>query len=268
LTRPYVGITGFVSRAQVEAVLKGVTGLGWPKTHLLMIGVLVSPKSLRREPLKPYWANMYPPPERLADIFAPDPRALNLIHYNSKEPNLAGQLSGLADVPNLQGFQLNIVWPSAADIKDFRRLWPDLMLVLQVSKKSFDQLASNSRRGFSPKSEHDRQALRQKLAEYVGLVEYVLLDCSGGLGVELDRQMMLQVVNELKDAFGDKLVLGVAGGLEAESIPRLRSIISIYPGLFWDAQGRMQSDNQLDLEKCMAFLRASAGLFAGGTASD
>ncbi|MBI2450547.1 MAG: hypothetical protein HYV47_03355 [Candidatus Nealsonbacteria bacterium] len=121
IKKPYVGITGFMRRQEVSAVLEQAN----LRVRMLMVGVLVSSKTLSGRQNK--WPNRYPKIKEMADIFPEDPNALNLIHYNTDEPEtLANQLLELTDRGghNLRGFQLNIAWPFPIELFAYRFFLP------------------------------------------------------------------------------------------------------------------------------------------------
>jgi hypothetical protein len=253
ILKPYVGITGFMSRGQVETVLELLELVGWPETHLLMVGVLVSPKSLRQEELKPIWRNKYPDPEHLRSIFVPDPRALNLVHYNTKEPGLADQLEQVTEmVPNLDGFQLNIVWPDSEELALFRERHPDLKIVLQLSRKAL--------LGYDPESVDSSRWLHDRLKPYAEIVDYVLLDLSCGLGVQLNPQYAGSVFGGLLGYSDLRFREVVAGGLDGAVLADLVDpLLELVPWLSWDAEGRLRTkDDELDFAKCADYLAASS----------
>ncbi len=123
---PYIGVTGFMSRAEVGKALAVVPQ---KSSHRLMVGVLMSSKTLAGEQAgRP---GRYPKKEAVADIFVNDPRILNLVHYStSNTETLLGQLMEITDLagPDLDGFQFNIAWPSILQLEDYRKLNPDKFL--------------------------------------------------------------------------------------------------------------------------------------------
>jgi len=80
--KPYIGITGFTKREEVEFALKV-----FPRNsnRKLMVGVLATYKSLRGIPMKPKWAKQTPNPEKIKDIFSNDERVINLVHFSTEE---------------------------------------------------------------------------------------------------------------------------------------------------------------------------------------
>lgn len=107
----YVGITGFMNRAEVDACLSAL-----PKNMTLMCGVLVSQKTLRGERNK--WHRRYPRIEDIAGIFpvarlAEGLRAEQVAGATQREQHArAMALRTMRAVAALAGVKL----PSAADL--------------------------------------------------------------------------------------------------------------------------------------------------------
>lgn len=248
--KPYVGITGFTEKSQILALIGQLDVLNWPSTHQVMAGILVSDKSLKGQPLKPLWQNKYPAPETVESLLVPDNRLLYLVHFNSHRPDFADELWEVLELaPSTAGFQLNLCWPDPREIERYR-LRPHTtedVVVLQVGSRALQAVDSRP------------DKLLSRLRDYQGLVEYLLLDPSGGLGRELDSAMATNMVKELAEA-GLNIGLGVAGGLEAGTVERLRPMLASYPWLSWDSEGRLRTGDRLDLAKCYDYLSASLQL--------
>ena len=99
-----------------------------------MIGVLASSQTMRgianRRPYR------YPKPNVLQTIFCPHPKALNLIHFHTRDEALlhddlryACALAG----SHLHGFQLNMAWPDPQVLSLIREEFP-AVIVLQVGE--------------------------------------------------------------------------------------------------------------------------------------
>lgn len=172
----YVGITGFMSQKEVESVLNV---LPLSSDRLLMVGVLGSHKTLFQG-LQNKWPNRYPKADDVAGAFQKHPLALNLLHYNTKEPEtLFVQMDCATKIAgsNFQGFQLNVAWPSPRSLGLYREQHPKMQIVLQVGHGAFEQI------GNSPEN-----LARKVASEYIGLVDYLLLDPSGGYGKPFDTE--------------------------------------------------------------------------------
>lgn len=260
---PYVGITGFTEQRQVESALDYFARLGLDSTRRLMVGVLVSYKSLTGQTLKAQWQFKYPSPESINDIFMDCPMALNLIHYNSKEPELADQLVRLMELaPRAHGVQLNIAWPNPGEIARFKQVHPDKVVVLQISERAMSQIGQVLEGGFNYDRLGDVRLLNRTVSGYADTVDYFLPDLSGGVGEAMDSAFSGAVVAGQLQCPNSPLPV-VAGGLDGRRLERLVApILRLCPWVSWDAEGRLFNGSILDLERCHDYLVASAKLIS------
>lgn len=249
MKKPYIGITGFMSYDEVMFVLRQLHDVS---CRLIMVGVLASLKTLRGLPNK--WPNRYPAVLKIFDIFSIHDLALNLIHYDTKEPEtLREQLVEMTRLAggNLHGFQLNIAWPSLAILQEYRREYPDKKFVLQVGGHAFEMV------GHSP----DR--LAGKVSEYEGVADYVLLDPSGGYGKPFNPERARDYLFALK-AKHLSMGLGVAGGLSPSTLDLVEPLVKDFPDLSIDAEGRLRTkDDHLDLEVATEYVCKALTMFRG-----
>ncbi len=233
-----------MSSDEVDELLTGFEGIALDAK--VMVGVLISDTTLGGKQNKhPY---SFPKRENIAAIFSSHNIVLNLLHYNTHDiTNLASQLIEAMKWggPNCQGFQLNIAWPNPDELVEFRKHYPNVVIVLQIGKPAFEELNGDIGR------------LAQKLSiEYKELIDYVLFDMSGGVGVPLDIDLCQSYVSHLinlnlHEWFG----IGVAGGLCSDNVTNLASLFSIYPKLCIDAQGKLRDDQgRLDLVEAYEYL--------------
>jgi hypothetical protein len=245
----YVGITGLTSPAQVLEIQSMLDRVKWPDECKFMNGILVSRKTLRG--LEPDNPAQYRPLSEIPDLLPSDPRFFNVIHFNSRDPRLLKQLDEVLEISDkIHAIQLNIHWPNDAELVDWVAQGSGVKLILQISRRAFDSI------GASPTD------LLECLNNYRGIASYVLFDPSGGTGAPYDRREAEEVLKALVDS-SLPMRWGVAGGLSAERIYGLKSLLEIYPGLCWDAQSRLRSGcpgDMLDTEKCYGFLASSAAL--------
>ncbi len=247
---PYIGITGLMSPEEVGALLT-TEGLK-ESSRLLMCGVLSSWKAMLPNGA-PSAPTRYPRIEEIRNIFQDNPKALNLIHYNSKQPDLEMQLESLKALagPYLHGFQLNIPWPPLRELVAWRANNPKMRLVIQISAKAYEEA------GRSPKK------LCQRLAEYREIATDFLFDPSGGRGMEFDAEEAKNVFHFLDWNFGHNSNIGVAGGIGPESIEKIEPLIKEFPRLSIDAEGKLRnSEDALDLGRASAYLSSALELTA------
>ena len=251
---PYIGITGFMSPEEIRQFPRQYAAL---PGHALMLGVLVSQKTMDGEP--PGNPRRYPPLREIGEIllgarhFFPHP-PLSLVHFNSRTFDLVGQIARLllrlGSVCN--GVQLNVVWPQPDVIAELRDTAPRHEIVMQIGPVALENV------------EYDPEAVARRVAEwYEGKIDAVLVDLSGGRGLPFDLERGAPIVRALRRAC-PTLPIGVAGGLCAETLPALAPLLDEFPDLSLDAEGRLRDDqDNLDLVKSVAYLDEAARLVTG-----
>lgn len=242
---PYVGVSGICTRAEAEAAIAAFPDCG----RQLMLGVLVSAKTLDGQRNK--WWRRYPPVERIAGIFSDDPRALNLVHVAVDDPAGVSSALDLAMVyggPHCHGVQLNIAWPASSEGMEVLqhqmdwvvREWHPERIVMQLRDVMSTCVIDRARE-----------------AQKSGATD-VLLDASGGRGLGIDVGVAALVVQRIRRACPD-LGIGIAGGLEAATIPPVAPLLR--DDLNCDAEGRLRDDadggGNLVPEEVAAYLRAT-----------
>lgn len=227
MSNQYVGITGFTDEDQVYQV----TNLLLPDMLLqkLMVGVLVSHKTLHGETNK--WPNRYPKMDKIGQIFVKHPQVLNIVHYHtSEQTDLFAQLELVMKYAgdSCDGIQLNIVWPDPKEIQKFKKIFPEKKIVLQLSRTILNQPPDH--------------VARRLVIDYEGLIDYVLLDASGGQGLDLDANFLLPYVEKIK-LMPQPVDIVVAGGLWSNNLYLLDPLLSVYPDLSIDAEGNLRDFN-------------------------
>lgn len=230
---PYIGITDFMNREQVEAML-AVFGahLTGGRRRRLHVGVMMSQKTLNGLPTK--WADAYPPKEAIADIFsARDPLLMRCLHYADYTAvdfwhNLSKALYWGGR--GMDALQLDMVWPApdtiAGVICDAKRS-ASLEVILQINAVAMAQVGDYPRR------------VVERLRAYEGVIDHVLLDKSMGRGVPLSTTELLPFIRAIANAFPG-LGLTVAGGLGPYTMGSIAPIVREFPHVSIDAQGRLR----------------------------
>lgn len=215
-----------------------------------MIGALASLKTLRR--LQNKRPNRYPKVENIAEIFPEHPQALNLIHYATDKPEtLYTQLREITKLggENMHGLQLNVAWPPPPVIYEYRLAYPFKKIVLQVGNRALEQME------FSP------MLLAEKVQSYEKMVDYILLDPSGGLGKPLDTSRAYDYLRALKEK-NINISLGVAGGLSPTTLSLVKPLTEDFPDLSIDAEGRLRDENDnLDIATAKKYLEKAFEIF-------
>lgn len=242
-TGPYIGVTGFMSR---DEVLQALTFVSRETAYRLMVGALMSSKTLAGRPNK--WPGRYPTREAIADIFVDDPRALNLIHYNTDNPAMLAsevrQIVALAG-PNLDGFQFNVAWPAPSQIEQIREMYPDLYLLLQIGDRAMREVSLPDK----DMSDMSMAIFKEALGCYIPHIDAILIDSSGGTGELLD---VVEGAKWLRAAKGFGLEMGIAGGLGPITTHLIEPLAKEFPKLNIDAEGRLrtpQPDDALNMHR-------------------
>jgi hypothetical protein len=249
--KPYIGITGVMTLREME-YLAGLADTHIPEHGSMMCGVLMSHKTLNGKPAGN--PRRYPPRERICRMFMEHPKFLNLVHYNSREPDILEQLEeALKWVgPYCHGFQLNVAWPDHLDLVDFKQRHPDKVIVLQLSARVLAEIEVYTN--------------YTGLLRYSGGIDAVLIDASGGQGEALDVDRVVSLRRRIDDEFPLRNVsVGVAGGLDRYSVDVVRELRKSQPA--WetnpvfsiDAEGRLRTAlDALDLDAVTEYVRELA----------
>lgn len=236
--RKYIGVTGFIHRAQVAAVHRGsVIGIR-PKAPLLMVGVLASSKTLLGETLK-----RSPKAENISSLFYQSEDLLRIVHYHSRERGeklleellFARECGGV----HCDGLQLNMALPSMEVLREYLEKFPDDSIILQANNETFEQAEDHPL----------RLANLVKPYFHEGLATHVLLDRSGGKGLPLKVGETMDYVDALAQA-GITDGVGVAGGLCGMNTYRLAPLYDKFPYLSADAEDAIHSGAAKDIFVC------------------
>jgi len=246
---PYTGITGFMSNAEVS---KFFDAMPEHSGRLVMVGVLASSETIQgKENSRP---RRYPQPDQMGAIFQQHCYALNLIHFNTKNRDFlfeqlvcARTLAG----SHCHGFQLNMAWPGTDVLMLILGHMPkSTIIVLQVGARAFEMV------------DHSPKKMAEKIAtQYGGLIHYVLLDASGGIGKPLDAEALRPYLRALK-AKQLPIGLGVAGGLSADTLDLVAPLVEEFPRLSIDAEGKLRDgEDNLDVDVAISYHNRAEALF-------
>lgn len=240
----YVGVSGVMSRAEVEAALAAFHRCG----RQLMVGVLASEKTVAG--LANRYPRRYPKREDIAAIFSDDPHCLNLVHVAVDDTDgvpMALEACMAVGGPHCHGLQLNLRWPTSRVVeislqhalRRFIRDQPSARLVMQLRSADIDV-----------------RLARATAAHEAGATD-VLLDASGGRGQDIDVPSTALAVQQIRRACPD-LGIGIAGGLCAETVPLVANAIA--SDISIDAEGKLRDGadggGNLSLDKVSAYLSA------------
>jgi len=253
---PYIGITGVMNRAQVAAIGAGALNLLYRTGRQIMMGVLVSSKTLAGGQNK--YPHLYPPVKNLPSIFVSDPRFLNFVHYNTDNPLfLREELFKIikffqgGEKKNglnwLNGFQLNIAWPAISQLEDVKTAFPAFKIVLQIGPQALEQ------------ADYSPEKVMAMASGYLPFVDYFLLDVSAGFGKPLDADNIRPYLRGLSDLFSAGLV--IAGGLGPDTLHLAEPLIREFPEVSVDAQSGLQEKGALSINRSVEYIRRALKMY-------
>lgn len=236
--KSYIGVTGFMDEHQAAVVCRGSNIALRSDNPLLMVGALLSQRSIRGELRK-----RHPHVDAIPAIFENANGALGIIHYHSRERDPGLLLLELLQArekggPHCQGLQLNVFLPPTRALYQYGKKYPGDTLVVQVCDRAFELANNNPHR------------LAELVAPYVeeSLATHILLDRSDGKGKPLAVGEILCVVDAFARRGYTKAGEGVvvAGGRCAENAHILHPLFQEFPYLSVDAEGELHTGDERD----------------------
>jgi len=136
----------------------------------------------------------------------------------------------------------------------YRMAYPRGQIVLQIDGKAFEVV------------EHSPERLSEMIdvryASYEGLIHRILLDPSGGRGEPFNTERAREYLVALQDR-GINANFGVAGGLSPATLGLVEPLVSDFPDLSIDAEGRLRDENDtLDLNVAREYVDKALQIFA------
>lgn len=198
----------------------------------------------------------YPSRHDLRHIFTGSPKALNLIHFRTTDPRnmMLEQMTQVEMMmENTHGFQINMPWPDPEIFQTWRqcRLGLPTTIVLQCGRQAIDEVR------------RDPVELAERVGQYNGLADYVLIDQSDGTGTPLDPHFAIDCLAELyrRDYY---IAYGVAGNLSALTMPKiLAPVYREFPDISFDAEsGVRNADDTLNYNYAKSYIAAGIALIA------
>lgn len=233
----YIGITGFKTKEEIDACK--IISLN--KEPIIMYGILTSQKTLNnpssegsRRP------SLYQVPQLLEAI---PKNAMPTIHHCTDNRDFYLELDKVLSYDNIYdkrlctAIQLNQRLPKISELEKTIKKYPDLNIILQLEPMD---LATPKNTG-------------KKLNEYSGLIDYVIIDPSRGVGITLDINNSLEVLKEIKI----NAIPVIAGGLNSQNIKEVITFFrKEYGNNFCiDAEGKLRDENdKLNIKKMQSYI--------------
>ena len=196
--KPYIGITDFMTWAQVEQMVSVFRANLQPGSNRLIgIGVMMSHKTLNG--IETEWSKAFPPKELVASILGgAGIGTFNCLHY-ADYAHREGFRSDLTKAiywggPFIDAIQLDMTWPDPNEVRvAVKESGRNIEVILQIGRKAFE-LAYN---------EPDK--VLRFVEKYEGIIHRVLLDQSVGRGIPMQAGKLLPFVRAIKKASESRL---------------------------------------------------------------
>ncbi len=209
--KPYIGVTGITQVKEAKTIAQAFITEGLTShdsTHKGMVGLLASQRTLSSRATS---GERYPNIPLVREIFTVTQGiTFNTLHYTTSTPDdlsrqtdlLIGRTGLYAD-RLCDGIQLNLAWPPPQEIARIRDSFPNLKVILQLGPRVL--------------SEKTPEAIAEGLSAYEELIDYALIDPSGGRGMIFETNRVTPIHNQIRDAF-PSLPVVFAGGFDAKNI--------------------------------------------------
>lgn len=252
--RPFISIAGLRNRADMLAI---INDLPPTKTHVFSLGFLASQATIEGRAPREHVAR-FPTVQEIKSMLptgASDTRVIYMLHYvaggapGQNEAGIEKQMHrafGLLS-PGLNGIRLSTVDPAPREIGLFVRLThypPDLRVVLQVRPQHLQSMGVEALLGHHVHFSH---------------VSDVTLDFGGDFDVAVAGKMLA----DIKALFGNKVGLGLAGGLTPHNLQALKPLVAEIGPFSLEVEGGVRkADDKFDAKAAVDFLHRSVALFA------
>lgn len=253
--RPYVSVTGVSSEEEVDGTINLFSkyGFDFDSDYLPFLGFLVSRDTVVRgeQPRKiryPFFGALPRLLEKTRN------KAVPAIHYCTRKSSVFSEIKTLFDTYNIyddcrcKAVQLNTAWPKPEDVSQIKNEYPNMRIILQLSKYAMD--------GLKP------EQIAERVVENYSNVDYVLVDPSGGKGIGFEPVIVSEVYKALKNK-SCSATIGFAGGLSGENVSGKISELEQEletRNFSLDAESKLMSEdqfghNRIDLDKVEKYLK-------------
>ncbi len=252
---PYIGITDFMNRSQtLEMLYCFHEASRFNNSHKLMVGVMMSYKTLNGLDTK--WTKAFPTNKQVSSIFVQNSLAFNTLHYadytNTDVFNSLTRAISFGGI-DINALQLDMVWPEPNDI----------FSAVHASRKCISVILQIGTNAIAAVNDSPKEVI-QRLEDYVDVVDGVLFDKSLGQGKPMNAEVLLPYVEAVYEHF-PQMRVAVAGGLSASTMNVAEPLISRFPDISIDAQGRLRPSGSaldpIDWELAKKYLEEAKKLF-------
>lgn len=240
----YIGVTGFTSPREVSWMTEALDG------HLGMYGVLATPETIAgKEPHKGRYARKEDLPRLFGCMPADSIRAL---HYCPR-----GMLTaqGVIEAVSACGSHMNAVQLNTGE-------WPSVNLIKTLKYGRLSKTGMIFQVGPGMLADKRPSEVAELFYAYDDVVDYILLDGSGGRGIPLESSWIAEAIEELRK-IGISSGVTVAGGLEASTLHRVEQLVKDYH-VSIDAESKLLDGNdRLHEGRLKGYVTVARGMMEG-----
>lgn len=260
--KPYISVTGVTNLQEARTLTKTFNrSLSPESSHQGAMGFLVTSRTLEGINPRP---SKFPCVSELPILLAGSKdTALNIIHYNTKNrEGLAGQVTKLFGLDNIyrdklcRALQLNVRWPDVNQVDAIRSALPELQIILPLTPRILRR--------------QTREEIAESIGKYENLIDFILIDPSGGRGTTFEASWVAPYYRLLKYYYPEKQII-VAGGFNESNLTlRLVQIThALMSGNFGiDAESGLRDKapgdhyGRLSLTRAVQFIEKASGFFS------
>ncbi len=251
--KPFVGISTFTTHQQVEIAKSYFGQLSDRRLH---IGAMTSQEAFHANPEDVRSGKTLLTKEELCGVFTPGENVFNVLHWKddgmypmttSKDLIMACTECSLA----LSGLQLDMVWPDPEMVMEVKKNIPKLSVIVRVCDSAMRR------------SEVLGPSFKYMLTSYVGIADYILLDCGMNEDTTYVSSKMLALIQQATLIFPETSII-VGGGMCSTTVNTLHPILTKYPRISWEAceglHTRRSLVDPLDINRMKEYLAKSKRL--------
>lgn len=263
---PYVGVSGVVNPEQQIRIINSGDISGLNQFRRLAIGIKAVHKTQYLDIPNKYGENWYPVGEEAfqSSVAVDETRTYNVAQmYLEPEAITADGCYPEKFVEKIKQRGVAILNAIQFDLLPYQenpKLWSHFIELTRDDKTEIIVQAHREAMEKGPK----RAIEDLKCLSDMAPIDYVLFDASHGAGKEMNSDalaLFLEAAYESNDLADRGTNFGVAGGLDAANVDKhIRQLVSNFPELSWDAEGKLHQsdDGALDILAVRDYLYASA----------
>jgi hypothetical protein len=251
--RPYIGIPGIMTGEEVRKIL-AVYGLGY--SHLLMVEAHMNKRALSGAFEDERAKLRFPDPRKLASIFIPDARLLNVVRYESDDPDPTSMYEDLLQIrnlagPHLGGFVLDMEQAHPHVIARYLdHMDPKMRFILRIDAKTLERFRKST------------QPFESFLEWHLSNITDILIDPVEQPRLPFNPVFAGQLFVWLAKHC-ETVRVGITGAAANGVMSAVADLLCLYPNLAVTAGKRLRDkNNQLSFEKVKKFLDESHALLA------